>query len=208
MMDMKARRQAGLPYLCGDDMKAKQGECRRKLALFNSLPIEEAERREALLREIFGSLGSNPWINAPLLCDYGYNIFAGDNVIINYNCVMLDVAPIYIGDNVQIAPNATISTAGHPIHPEKRALQYEFGRSIRIESDVWMGAGVIVNPGVTIGRGAVIGSGSVVTRDIPPMVVAAGSPCRVIRPITEADRYKYYKDEVFDFDPYNGSEQA
>ena len=115
---------------------------------------------------------------------------------------MLDVAPISIGDNVQIAPNVTISTAGHPVHPETRSTQYEYGRPISIGNDVWLGAGVIINPGVTIGDGAVIGSSSVVTRDIPPMTIAAGIPCRVIRQITEEDRLKYYKDELFDIDPF------
>ena len=157
---------------------------------------------EALLRQIFGSLGANPWVNAPFRCDYGYNISIGDNFICNYNCVMLDVAPIVIGDNVQIAPNVTISAAGHPVHPETRATQYEYGKSVHIGNDVWLGAGVMVNPGVSIGDGAVIGSGSVVTRDIPPMVVAAGAPCRVLRAITEDDRYRYHKDELFDIDPF------
>ena len=201
-MDGKARRQAGLPYLCDAAMLAEQSACRKKLAAFNDCPFEEKERLEALLREIFGTVGAAPWVNAPFRCDYGYNIHVGDHFICNYNCVMLDVAPITIGDNVQIAPNVVISAAGHPVHPETRATQYEYGRPVRIGNDVWLGAGVIVNPGVTIGDGAVIGSGSVVTRDIPPMVIAAGNPCRVLREITEADRYNYYKQERFDFDPF------
>ncbi len=202
MTDMKARRQAGLPYICDAAMLAEQSECRKKLAQFNACPFDEKERMEALLRQIFGSLGANPWVNAPFRCDYGYNISIGNNFICNYNCVMLDVAPIVIGDNVQIAPNVTISAAGHPVHPETRATQYEYGKSVHIGNDVWLGAGVIVNPGVSIGDGAVIGSGSVVTRDIPPMVVAAGAPCRVLRAITEDDRYRYHKNELFDIDPF------
>lgn len=201
-MDMKARRQIGLPYICDRDMLAEQSECRRKIEAFNSCPFDEKERMEELLREIFGSVGSNPWVNAPFRCDYGYNISIGDNFICNYNCVMLDVVPITIGDNVQIAPNVTITTAGHPIHPETRATQYEYGKSVSIGNDVWLGAGVIINPGVSIGDGAVIGSGSVVTRDIPPMVVAVGVPCRVLRSITEKDRYLFYRDEQFDVDPF------
>ena len=202
MTDMKARRQVGLPYICDAAMLAEQSECRKKLAQFNACPFDEKERMEALLRQIFGSLGANPWVNAPFRCDYGYNISIGDNFICNYNCVMLDVAPIVIGDNVQIAPNVTISAAGHPVHPETRATQYEYGKSVHIGNDVWLGAGVIVNPGVSIGDGAVIGSGSVVTQDIPPMVVAAGAPCRVLRAITEDERYRYHKDELFDIDPF------
>lgn len=199
-MNGKDRRQAGLPYICDESMLAEQSLCRRRLARFNACPFEDREQAEGLLREIFGSLGKKPWVNSPFLCDYGYNIHVGDNFICNYNCVILDVAPVYIGDNVQIAPNVTISAAGHPVHPETRATQYEYGRAIRIESDVWIGAGAVINPGISIGRGAVIGSGSVVTRDVPPMVIAAGNPCRVLRPIGEEDRYSYYKDEKFDIE--------
>ncbi len=182
MTDMKARRQAGLPYICDAAMLAEQSECRRKLAEFNDCPFDEKERMEGLLRAVFGRLGSNPWVNSPFRCDYGYNIS--------------------IGDNVQIAPNVTISAAGHPVHPETRATQYEYGKSVSIGNDVWLGAGGIVNPGVSIGDGAVIGSGSVVTRDIPPMVVAAGAPCRVLRVITEEDRYLLHRGERFDIDPF------
>lgn len=201
-MDNKSRRQAGLPYRCDAAMLAEQSLCRRKLAQFNSCPFEEKERMEFLIRDIFGAVGAEPWINAPFYCDYGYNIYIGDHFICNYNCVMLDVAPIIIGNNVQIAPNVTISTAGHPVHPETRATQYEYGRTIRIGDDVWIGAGVTINPGISIGSGAVIGSGSVITRDISPMIIAAGNPCRPIRQITEADRYTYYKNEEFDLDPF------
>ncbi len=192
-MDNKAKRQAGLPYICDSDMLAEQSECRRRLAEFNDYPFDEKERRETLIRSIFGSVGADPWINAPFRCDYGYNIHVGDNFICNYNCVMLDVVPISIGNNVQIAPNVVLAAAGHPVHPETRATQYEYGRPIVIDDDVWLGAGVIVNPGVHIGAGAVIASGSVVTKDIPPLVVAAGVPCRVVRQITEADRGVFFR---------------
>ena len=197
-MDGKKRRQAGLPYICDAGMLAEQGECRKKLAEFNACPFEAKEHQEALLRSIFGKVGENPWVNAPFRCDYGYNIQIGDNFICNYNCVMLDVVPITIGNNVQIAPNVTISAAGHPVHPETRATQYEYGRPVTIGDDVWIGAGVVINPGVNIGAGSVIGSGSVVTKNIPSMVIAVGNPCRVLREITEADRFTYYKREVFD----------
>ncbi len=116
----------------------------------------------------------------------------------NYNCTILDVAEVFIGDNVLFAPNVSIFTAGHPIHPESRITGYEYGIPIHIGSNVWIGGNSVVNPGVTIGEGSVIGSGSVVTKDIPPFVVAAGNPCRVIRKITEADRRFYFKDHEFD----------
>jgi acetyltransferase-like isoleucine patch superfamily enzyme len=201
-MHNKERCQSGLPYICDSGMLEEQNECRIKLAEFNACPFEEKKRMEELIRSIFGRVGKNPWINAPFRCDYGYNIHIGDNLICNYNCVMLDVASISIGNNVQIAPNVTISAAGHPVHPETRNTLYEYGRSIVIGDDVWIGAGVVINPGITIGNGAVIGSGSIVTKDIPPMVIAVGNPCRVIREITEDDRYKYYKNEEFDIDPF------
>jgi len=194
-MDNKERRQAGLPYICDAEMLREQSECRKKLKAFNECPFDAKAEMEDLIRSIFGKVGSNPWINAPFRCDYGYNIEIGDNFICNYNCVILDVAPILIGNNVQIAPNVTISAAGHPVHPETRSTQYEYGKAISIEDDVWLGAGVIINPGVTIGTGAVIGAGSVVTKNIPPMVVAVGNPCRVLRRITEEDRYIYYKNQ-------------
>lgn len=195
-MNNREKRQAGLPYICDSDMLDEQSVCRRRLVEFNSCPFDEKERLDALIRSIFGSVGVNPWINAPFRCDYGYNIHIGDNFICNYNCVMLDVVPITIGNNVQIAPNVTLTAAGHPIHPETRATQYEYGRPIVIEDDVWIGAGVIVNPGVHIGAGSVIGSGSVVTKDIPPNVVAVGTPCRVIRQITENDRDIFFHERA------------
>lgn len=197
-MDYKARRQAGLPYICDAEMLKEQSICRAKLADFNACPFDDKARMESLIRSIFGRVGKNPWVNAPFRCDYGYNIEVGDDFICNYNCVMLDVTRIVIGDRVQIAPNVTLSTAGHPVHPETRATQFEYGKPITIGDDVWLGANVVVNPGISIGSGAVIGSGSIVTRDIPPMVIAAGNPCRILRNITESDRYTYYKQEVFD----------
>ena len=193
-MDNKSKRQAGLPYICDGDMLAEQNECRRKLAEFNDCPFDEKDRRESLIRSILGSAGADPWINAPFRCDYGYNIHVGDNFICNYNCVMLDVVPISIGNNVQIAPNVVLAAAGHPVHPETRATQYEYGRPIVIDDDVWLGAGVIINQGVHIGAGAVIASGSVVTKDIPPLVVAAGVPCRVVRHNTENDRGIFFRE--------------
>ena len=111
--------------------------------------------------------------------------------------MILDPAPVTIGDRVMIAPNVSLYTAGHPVHPDSRRSGYEYGQPITIGDDVWIGGSTTVLPGVTIGDGAVIGAGSVVTRDIPPMVIAAGNPCRVIRPITQEDRKYYYKDRFF-----------
>ncbi len=121
----------------------------------------------------------------------------GDNFFANYNFTVLDVAKVTIGDNVFIAPNVSIYTAGHPIHPKARNSMYEYGISVTIGSNCWLGGNVVICPGVTIGSGTVIGAGSVVTHDIPANVVAAGSPCRVIREITDEDVKYYFKKRGF-----------
>ena len=138
----------------------------------------------------------------PLYCDYGTNIQVGENFFANYQLTVLDCAAVTIGDNVQIAPNVSIYTAGHPLHPDSRNSGYEYALPITIGDNVWIGGNVVICPGVTIGDCAVIGAGSVVTRDVPPWTVAAGNPCRVLRQITEADRDFYYRDRKFDVDDY------
>ena len=202
-MDQKQRKQAGLPYRAsGDGLPAEQLDNKKRVYEFNTCPPWETARMERLLRGILGGAGENVTVNAPFRCDYGYNIRVGDNFYCNYNCVMLDVNAITIGNNVQIAPNVTLTTAGHPLHPASRASGYEYGIPIVIGDNVWLGCGVVVNPGVTIGENSVIGSGSVVTKDVPPNVLGAGNPCRVIRQITDADREFYYKDKKFDVVDY------
>lgn len=120
----------------------------------------------------------------------------------NYNCIILDVGKVRIGDNVMFGPNVSLFTAGHPIHPDSRNSGYEYGIGITIGNNVWIGGNTVVNPGVNIGDNAVIGAGSVVTRDIPANVVAVGNPCRVVRPIGEEDKHFYYKDRKFDVQDY------
>ena len=119
----------------------------------------------------------------------------GDNFFANFDCVMLDVNRITIGDNVFIAPGVVISAAHHPIDPELRAMVYQYNQSVKIGNNVWVGAGAIILPGVTIGDNTVIGAGSVVTKDIPANVVAVGNPCKVIREIGEHDKMYYFKDK-------------
>ena len=140
------------------------------------------------MRKILGNTGASFCILAPFWCDYGYNIEIGENFFANHNCIILDCAKVTFGDNVFIAPNCGFYTAGHPIDAERRNQGLEYARPIKVGDDVWFGGGVQVMPGVTIGSNTVIGSGSVVTKDIPSGVVAAGNPCRVIRPITEEDK--------------------
>lgn len=122
----------------------------------------------------------------------------GKNFFANYNCTILDVAKVKIGDNCQMAPNVAIYTAGHPVHPDTRNTMFEYGIEVVIGDNVWIGGNSVICPGVHIGNNVVIGAGSVVTKDIPEWCIAAGNPCKVKRKITEADRKLYYKDREFD----------
>jgi maltose O-acetyltransferase len=167
---------AGELYLAADpELIAERERCERLLREYN------AHGEAAVLRELLGSVGKETYIRPPFFCDYGYNITLGDNVFLNFNCVILDVVAVTIGDRVQMASAVQLLAADHPLDAEERASGREFGRPILIGDDAWLGGGAIVCPGVTIGRGSVIGAGSVVTRDIPPGVVAVGNPCRVLR---------------------------
>jgi maltose O-acetyltransferase len=156
-----------------------RARCEQLLHAFNSQ--EDADARERVLRDLLGGLGRSSYIRPPFFCDYGFNITLGDDVFLNFNCVILDVVPVAIGDRVQIASAVQILAADHPLDVETRAGGLENGQPISIGDDAWIGGGAILCPGVTIGRGSVIGAGSVVTRDIPPDVVAVGNPCRVLR---------------------------
>ena len=194
---------AGGAALQGVAGRAERGaDGRRKLHAFNLLPPDEEEQAQRLLLELLGKTGRDPWINAPFHCDYGSNIEVGDNFFANYNLTILDVGKVTIGSNVQFAPNVSIYTAGHPLHPDSRNSGYEYGLPVTIGDNVWIGGNVVLLPGVTVGSNSVIGAGSVVSRDIPEWVVAVGSPCRVVRRITEEDRKYYCKDRVFDEEDY------
>ena len=144
----------------------------------------QAEERRRILRALFGSGGDDVWMQPPFFCDYGANIFLGKKCFFNFNCVVLDVCRVTIGDYTLFGPAVQIYTATHPLNAELRRKQ-EYGKPIEIGSDVWVGGGVIICPGVKIGSRTVLGAGSVVTRDIPDGVFAAGNPCKVIREITE-----------------------
>lgn len=122
----------------------------------------------------------------------------GKNFFANYNCTILDVARVRIGDNCFMAPNVAIYTAGHPLHPDTRNSQYEYGKEVTIGDNVWLGGSVVITPGVHIGNNVVIGAGSVVTRDIPDNAIAVGNPCKVVRFLTDADRRKFFRQEEID----------
>ena len=145
------------------------------------------DERPALLHEMLGSVGQHPYIEPPFFCDYGSNIHAGDHFYANHNLMVLDGAEVRCGNNVFIAPNVGLYTAGHPLDSVRRNAGLEFAKPIILGNNVWIGAGSSILPGVTIGDGAVIGAGSVVTRDIPPNVIAVGNPCKVLREISKAD---------------------
>jgi maltose O-acetyltransferase len=145
---------------------------------------EAPERRRRILRDLFGKGGDSVWMQPPFYCDYGTNIELGERVFFNFNCVVLDVCPVRIGDFTLFGPAVQIYTPLHPLNVERRRRE-EFGKPIDIGSDVWVGGGAIILAGVRIGSRSVIGAGSVVTRDVPEGAFAAGNPCRVIRDITD-----------------------
>ncbi|MBS9533978.1 sugar O-acetyltransferase [Mycobacterium sp. M1] len=173
----------GEPYRGGDpDLVADRLACQRQLAVFNATGADEESRRHQLLGELLGSLGEGSQILPRFACDYGTQIAIGAHCFINYDAILLDCAPIRIGDHVQIGPRVQLLTALHPVDDhDARRQGWESAAPIVIGDNVWLGAGVIVCPGVTIGDDAVVGAGSVVTRDVPAAVLAAGNPCRVIR---------------------------
>lgn len=192
------RRNAGMAYKSDNEVFEEQRKTRKLLWELNNTDISDFEKISEIVKKLVNGDKTNIFINPPFHCDYGFNIYIGKNFFANYNCTILDVARVEIGDNVLFAPNVAIYTAGHPIHPVARASGYEYGARVKIGNNVWIGGNTVVNPGVTIGDNTVIGSGSVVTKDIPSNVIAAGNPCRVIREITEDDINYYFKDNKFD----------
>jgi maltose O-acetyltransferase len=166
------------------ELVAARAHARDLCQALNATREAEQEERRRILRELFGAGGESVWMQPPFFCDYGSNIELGERVFFNFNCVVLDVCPVRIGSFTLFGPAVQIYTPMHPFSAELRRGQ-EFGKSVEIGSDVWVGGGAFILPGVRIGSRAVIGAGSVVTRDVPEAVFAAGNPCRVIREITE-----------------------
>lgn len=191
-MTEKEKMLAGKLYLASDaELTAERVRCQRLLRRLNRGNIFQTGKSARLLGRLFGAIGKNVTVERPFRCDYGRYIFAGDNLFVNYNCTILDVCPVRIGNNVFLAPNVSICTATHPIDAEVRNTQLEYGQPVTIGNNVWIGSNVVINPGVTIGSNVVIASGAVVTKDIPSGCVAAGNPCAVKRPITETDKEKW-----------------
>ncbi|MBA1201582.1 sugar O-acetyltransferase [Pseudomonas capeferrum] len=165
---------AGCPELQADELAN-----RHWMQRYNASADLPTAQRHELLSEHFATVGEGTVIRSPFHCDYGWNISIGANTFINFNCVILDVLPVRIGDDCQIAPSVQIYTADHPMDPEVRRTGLESGRPVTIGNNVWIGGGAIILPGVTIGDNAVVGAGSVVTRDVPAGAVVVGNPARV-----------------------------
>lgn len=175
----------------------EQMQCLNKLCDYNLTRPYETEKREALLRELFAEIGEGCYIEPPLHANWGgRHVHLGKHVYANFNLTLVDDTHITIGDYTMIGPNVVIATGGHPILPSLRQEGYQYNAPVHIGKNCWLGAGVIVVPGVTIGDNTVVGAGSVVTKDLPGNVVAAGNPCRVLRPINEHDEIYYFKNRT------------
>lgn len=176
------------------EVSAALSACAEKCFRLNALPPSAKEEREAIIRDLLGDIGEPFVIHSPFRCDFGSQIRVGHHFIGNFNLTILDEGPVTIGDNVFIGPNVSLYTVVHAFLPEQRNEGIMCSRPITIEDNVWIGGSVVILPGVTIGAGAIVGAGSVVTRDVPAGMLAAGNPCRVLRPIAEADRVREMAD--------------
>ena len=181
------RMAAGDWYISDEAVLELQRERQTLMERYNASPVSDSRARRELLLELFGEIGAEVEVRAPVYVDYGSNVRIGNGVFLNYGCQLADVAPITIGDFCQVGPNVQLLTPVHPLDPQRRQDRWERAAPVTIGSNVWIGAGAIVCPGVTVGDSAVIGAGAVVTRDVPPGVLAVGNPARVVRRLHEAD---------------------
>ena len=174
-----------------DELFQKRVEAKKLFKAYNKTGDDETEIRNELMAKLFKKVGKNVWIEPDFHCEFGKNITIGDNVYINFGCVILDCGDIEIGENTLIGPNAGIYAANHSTHYSERIQGGCYGKPISIGKNVWLGGDVKILQGVHIGDNSIIGCGSIVTKDVPSNVIAAGNPCRVLRPITEADKTGY-----------------
>lgn len=187
MSDEKQKMIAGALYcptdetLCQDRLRARQ-----LIHQYNYTTPDEINKRQAILRDLLGRC-EDAYIEPSFRCDYGYNIFLGHSFYANFDCVMLDVCPIHIGDNCMLAPGVHIYTATHPLDAVERNSGREFGKPVTIGNNVWIGGRAVVNPGVTIGDNVVVASGAVVIKNVPPDVVVGGNPARIIKNCSQND---------------------
>ena len=189
-MTDEQKRRSGALYDANydEDLLAERMRCQDLCHRHNQISPSQMPERQAALQQILGKTGERFRIEQPFYCDYGKNITIGEDFYANYNLVILDAAEVSFGEHAFIAPNCGFYTAGHPLDAARRNAGLEYARPIRVGNHVWIGAHVVVLPGVTIGDYSIIGAGSVVLRDVPSGVLAAGNPCRVIRPLTEEER--------------------
>jgi maltose O-acetyltransferase len=181
---MKERMLRGELYLASDpELVADLARAQELQERYNATPHAAEDERDGLLRELLAEVGDDVVVRSPFHCDYGSNLSIGAGTFVNYGCVVLDVVPVRIGANCQLASNVQLLAATHPLDPDERRAGWEYGEPITIGDNVWLGGGVIVCPGVTIGDDTVVGAGAVVTRDLPAGVVAVGNPARVLRSI-------------------------
>jgi maltose O-acetyltransferase len=186
---MKDRMLRGELYIADDpDLKADHARAQELLERYNATRHGEQDERDRLLRDLLGGVGDGVLVKPALRCDYGTPVTIGAGTFVNYDCVMLDPAPITIGSACQIASRVQLLTATHPIDPDARRLAWEYAEPITLGDNVWLGGGVIVCPGVTIGEDTVVGAGAVVTRDLPAGVVASGVPAKARRSIGARDK--------------------
>lgn len=196
-MDMRKRRNMQMAYISDEAVMDEQAECRKILQKLNFMDRSDFDGISEVVTELFGK-SDGACVNPPFYCDYGSHIEVGKNFFANYNCTILDVAKVTIGDNCFMAPNVAIYTAGHPIYPDVRSAMWEYGKQVTIGDNVWIGGNTVICPGVNIGSNVIIGAGSVVTKDIPDWAVAAGNPCKVLRMITDDDKRRLFRDEEID----------
>ena len=200
MTEKERQERIAKGYLWEDTQEyiAQQARVRDVMYGFNVSRLSELEKRNALVRQMFGSAGEDVWVNQPLTLAVGSTVTIGEGTYINSGLILVDDYEITIGKGVLIGTNVTLCTTGHPIDPERRTEGTMYSFPITIGEGAWIGAGAIVLPGVTIGSYAVIGAGSIVNKDIPDYTVAVGNPCRPIRKIDERDKEYYWKDRRFD----------
>lgn len=178
-------------------------QARQLLFDFNHSAPNEQQKRHQIISMLFQQTPASFFIEPPFRCDYGFNISIGEGFYANFDCIMLDGAPIRIGERVCFGPRVGLYTANHPIDKDIRALELEFSSPITIGDDVWLGGNVVVMPGITIGSNVIVGAGSVVTKDIPSNVIAVGNPCQVLRDITTEDK-KYWQQQKKNYELERG----